>query len=73
MNNKNVIRKLNQMWQKSEDEEEKATIERAILAVRCYRNCKDCAHRTVISKYAFCALGDCDYEPRSEAQKEETA
>ena len=73
MNNKKVIKRLNEMWQKAESTEEKATIERAILAVRCFRDCKSCSHRVVVSNYGFCSLGDCDYEPRSEAQKEETA
>lgn len=73
MNNKNVIKHLNQMWQKTEDKQEREILERSILAVRAYRDCKNCSHRVVVSKYGFCSLGDCDFEPRSDEQKEATA
>ena len=66
MSNKEVNKNLTEMMERTEDQEEKNILERSIRAVSCYRNCKNCVHRVVKSKYAFCEIWDCDYEPKPE-------
>ncbi len=64
MNNKEVIKTLVKIRAQSQDQTERESLDRAIAAVGCYRNCKNCVHRVVKSKYAFCEIWDCDYEPK---------